>query len=92
MSKLPRTRDLPEVEEGYDPARVEEAFATFAERVQELESVASELRSRTSPASRAIASRSIRVARAATAGASSGSIPSAAIRRRRQTEWFPSGA
>jgi len=44
MSKLPRTRDLPEVEEGYDPARVEEAFATFAERVQELESVASELR------------------------------------------------
>lgn len=44
MSNLPRTSDLPAVEEGFDPARVEEAFATFAERVQELETVASELR------------------------------------------------
>ena len=35
---------MPQVEEGYDPARVEEAFAAFAERVRELESVASELR------------------------------------------------
>ncbi|MCP9485925.1 MAG: hypothetical protein MSC30_08690 [Gaiellaceae bacterium MAG52_C11] len=38
MSELPRT------EERYDAARVEEAFASFAERVQELESVAGELR------------------------------------------------
>jgi len=45
LSKLPRTDELPQVEEGYDPARVEEAFAAFAERVRELESVASELRS-----------------------------------------------
>lgn len=44
MSKLPRTRDLPHADEGYDPARVEEAFAAFAERVRELESVAGELR------------------------------------------------
>lgn len=44
MSKLPETRDLPHAEEGYDPARVEEAFAAFAERVSELESVAGELR------------------------------------------------
>lgn len=44
MSKLPRTRDLPQADEGYEPARVEEAFATFAERVRELEEVASELR------------------------------------------------
>ena len=44
MSKLPRTDELPQIEEGYDPARVEEAFAAFAERVRELESVASELR------------------------------------------------
>lgn len=44
MSKLPRTDELPQAEEGYDPARVEEAFAAFAERVRELESVASELR------------------------------------------------
>ena len=44
MSKLPRTDELPHVDEGYDPARVEAAFAAFAERVRELESVASELR------------------------------------------------
>lgn len=44
MSKLPQTRDLPHADEGYDPARVEEAFAAFAERVRELESVAGELR------------------------------------------------
>ncbi len=44
MSKLPRTDELPHAEEGFDPARVEEAFATFADRVRELESVASELR------------------------------------------------
>ena len=44
MSKLPRTDELPHAEEGFDPARVEEAFATFADRVRVLESVASELR------------------------------------------------
>ncbi len=44
MSKLPQTDELPHADEGFDPARVEEAFATFAERVRELESVASELR------------------------------------------------
>jgi hypothetical protein len=45
MSKLPQTDELPHADEGFDPARVEEAFATFANRVRELESVASELRS-----------------------------------------------
>ena len=45
MRKLPQTDELPHAEEGYDPARVEEAFAAFADRVHELESVASELRS-----------------------------------------------
>ena len=44
MSKLPQTHELPHAEEAFDPARVEEAFATFANRVGELESVASELR------------------------------------------------
>lgn len=44
MSKLPETTDLPRVEEGYDTARVEEAFAAFGERVRELEHVAAELR------------------------------------------------
>jgi hypothetical protein len=44
MSKLPQTHELPHTDEGFDPARVEEAFATFADRVRELESVASELR------------------------------------------------
>ena len=44
MSKLPQTEDLPRAGEGYDPARVEEAFSAFAERVQELEAVAGELR------------------------------------------------
>ena len=44
MGKLPQADELPHTEEGYDPARVEEAFATFADRVRELESVASELR------------------------------------------------
>ena len=44
MSKLPQTDELPHADEGFDPARVEEAFATFADRVRELESVASELR------------------------------------------------
>jgi hypothetical protein len=45
MSKLPRADDLPHASEGYDPARVEEAFSVFAERVRALEAVASELRS-----------------------------------------------
>ena len=45
MSKLPQTDDLPQASEGYDPARVEEAFAAFADRVRELETVAAELRS-----------------------------------------------
>ncbi len=48
MSKLPQTDDLPNdlrrEGEGYDPARVEEAFAAFADRVRELEAVAGELR------------------------------------------------
>lgn len=44
MSELPRTDELPRVGEGYDPGRVEEAFAGFAERVRELEAVAGELR------------------------------------------------
>ena len=44
MSELPRTDDLPRSDDGFDPARVEEAFASFAERVHELESVAAELR------------------------------------------------
>ena len=44
MRKLPQADELPHTEEGYDPARVEEAFAAFADRVRELESVASELR------------------------------------------------
>jgi hypothetical protein len=44
MSKLPRTDDLPRAGEGYDAARVEEAFSAFAERVRELETVTGELR------------------------------------------------
>src|SRR5688500_9953951 len=44
MSELPGTHELPRSEEGYDPARVEEAFALFADRVRELEEVADELR------------------------------------------------
>jgi hypothetical protein len=44
MGKLPRAEELPRTEDGYDAARVEEAFASFAERVRELESVAGELR------------------------------------------------
>ena len=44
MSKLPRTHDRPGTGEAYDPARLEEAFGAFAERVRELESVAAELR------------------------------------------------
>lgn len=44
MSELPRTDDLPRTEDGLDPARVEEAFARFGERVRELESVAADLR------------------------------------------------
>ena len=59
MTELPQTHELPHAEEGFDPARVEEAFATFAERVRELESVASELRSEL---------RSLRAERTAPAG------------------------
>ena len=44
MSELPRTEDLPRTQDGYDAARVEEAFAAFAARVHDLEEVASELR------------------------------------------------
>jgi hypothetical protein len=44
MAELPQTRDLPTSPEGYERARVEEAFAEFAERVHELETVAAELR------------------------------------------------
>jgi hypothetical protein len=59
MAELPQTHELPHADEGFDPARVEEAFATFAERVRELESVASELRSEL---------RSLRAERTAPAG------------------------
>ena len=45
MTELPQADALPRVEEGFDPTRVEEAFALFADRVRELESVAAELRS-----------------------------------------------
>lgn len=45
MSELPHAEELPRTEEGYDPERVEAAFATFADRVRELEDVAAELRS-----------------------------------------------
>ena len=45
MAELPQTRDLPTSAEGYERARVEEAFAEFAERVRELETVAADLRS-----------------------------------------------
>lgn len=41
---LPEAGELPQAPAGYDPARVEEAFAAFADRVRELEDVASELR------------------------------------------------
>jgi len=34
MRKLPQADELPHADEGYDPARVEEAFATFADRVR----------------------------------------------------------
>jgi hypothetical protein len=44
MSKLPQTDDLPRTGQGYDAARVEEAFSAFADRVRELEEVAGELR------------------------------------------------
>ena len=44
MSKLPETHDLPHAGEGYDAARVEEAFSAFGDRVRELEAVADELR------------------------------------------------
>lgn len=44
MSKLPQTDDLPRSGEGYDAARVEEAFNAFADRVRELEAVAGDLR------------------------------------------------
>ena len=44
MSKLPQSDDLPRAGEGYDAARVEEAFTAFADRVRELEAVAGELR------------------------------------------------
>lgn len=45
MSKLPQADELPRADEGYDPERVEAAFATFADRVRELEAIAAELRS-----------------------------------------------
>lgn len=46
MSKLPRTDELSHglSGEGYDPARIEEAFGAFADRVRELEAVAADLR------------------------------------------------
>jgi hypothetical protein len=79
MTELPQADALPRVDEGFDPARVEEAFATFADRVRELESVAAELRSEL---------RSLRAERAAPgrfededwpveAGLAGGGVPSA---------------
>lgn len=78
MSKLPQTDELPHADEGFDRARVEGAFATFADRVGELETVASELRAEL---------RSLRAERAAPsfanedwpldAGVASGGRPSA---------------
>ena len=44
MGKSPRAEKLPRSEDEYDAARVEEAFASFADRVRELESIAEELR------------------------------------------------
>ena len=44
MTELPQADELPRAADGYDPARVEEAFASFADRVRELEAVAAELR------------------------------------------------
>jgi hypothetical protein len=44
MSELPRTHEGPGTGELDDAARIEEAFAAFAERVRELEAVADELR------------------------------------------------
>lgn len=44
MTDLPQADELPRAAEGYDPARVEDAFASFADRVRELEAVAAELR------------------------------------------------
>jgi hypothetical protein len=44
MSELPRTHERPGTGEIDDAARIEEAFAAFAERVRELEAVADELR------------------------------------------------
>lgn len=44
MTELPQAEELPRAADGYDPARVEEAFASFADRVHELEAVAAELR------------------------------------------------
>ena len=44
MSKLSRTHGGTPTGEAYDPARLEEAFGAFSERVRELEAVAAELR------------------------------------------------
>jgi hypothetical protein len=44
VGNVPRAEELPGSEEGVDAGRVEEAFASFADRVRELEAVAEELR------------------------------------------------
>lgn len=79
MTELPQTDALPSVEEGFDPGRVEEAFATFADRVRELESVASELRAelRSLRAERAAPSRFDDEDWPAEAGLAGGGLPSA---------------
>ena len=79
MAELPQTDALPRVEDGLDPARVEEAFATFADRVHELESVASELRAelRALRAERAGPSRFEDEQWPADAGFAGGQLPSA---------------
>jgi hypothetical protein len=79
MSKLPQTGELPHADEGFDPARVEEAFATFANRVGELESVASELRAelRSLRAERATSGRFKEEDWPAEAPLQGGSLPSA---------------
>jgi hypothetical protein len=60
MSKLPGTDELTQAGEALDPARMEEAFAAFADRVRDLEEIATELRAelRSLRADRAVAPRS----------------------------------
>lgn len=78
MSKLPQADELPRADGGYDPERVEAAFATFADRVRELEEVAAELRSEL---------RSLRADRFASAAAGPESWPAEASASAFAPEW-----